>query len=219
MNILRDSHGHRSGVVMEGAMEIVEQALPDPPIEVKFEWLQQAMHYLNRFGITSATMATGSLADIELYGKDAGSRAADAANAHRVRRRRREPPPDAAVPGRSGERREAATMTPGSPPTWSNSFPMASPIRRCTRRGAQQTVCGVGQARLSIDDPLHRRRLGANGSGCLSGRGEGQRASRSALSHGTRRLPEPGGLPRFRQLSVIASMQPGFCCNAASWGR
>ncbi len=27
-NILRDSHGHRSGVVMEGAMEIVEQALP-----------------------------------------------------------------------------------------------------------------------------------------------------------------------------------------------
>ena len=68
-NILRDSHGHRSGVVMEGAMEIVEQALPDPPLEVKFEWLQQAMHYLNGFGITSATMATGSLADIELYGK------------------------------------------------------------------------------------------------------------------------------------------------------
>src|ERR1700722_8235312 len=68
-NILRDAHGHRSGVVMEGAMEIVEQALPDPPLDVKFEWLQQAMHYLNRFGITSATMATGSLADIELYGK------------------------------------------------------------------------------------------------------------------------------------------------------
>ena len=68
-NILRDSHGHRSGVVMEGAMEIVEQALPDPPLDVKFEWLQQAMHYLNSFGITSATMATGSLADIELYGK------------------------------------------------------------------------------------------------------------------------------------------------------
>lgn len=68
-NILRDSRGHRTGVVMEGAMELVEQALPDPPLDVKFEWLQQAMHYLNRFGITSATMATGSLADIELYGK------------------------------------------------------------------------------------------------------------------------------------------------------
>jgi predicted amidohydrolase YtcJ len=44
-NILRDARGHRSGVVMEGAMEIVEQALTDPPREVKFEWLRQAMHY------------------------------------------------------------------------------------------------------------------------------------------------------------------------------
>ncbi len=68
-NILRDSHGHRTGVVMEAAMELVEQALPDPSLEVKFEWLSQAMHYLNSFGITSATMATGNLADIELYGK------------------------------------------------------------------------------------------------------------------------------------------------------
>ena len=57
-NVLRDSHGHRTGVVMEGAMEIIEQALPDPPLEVKFEWLKQAMHYLNGFGITSATMAS-----------------------------------------------------------------------------------------------------------------------------------------------------------------
>src|SRR3984885_6792999 len=68
-NILRDSNGHRTGVVMEGAMEMVEQALPDPPLETRFEWLGQAMHYLNSFGITSATMATGSLADVELYGK------------------------------------------------------------------------------------------------------------------------------------------------------
>src|SRR5580698_11279811 len=57
-NVLRDSHGHRTGVVMEGAMEIIEQALPDPPLAVKLEWLKQAMHYLNGFGITSATMAT-----------------------------------------------------------------------------------------------------------------------------------------------------------------
>ncbi len=35
----------------------------------------------------------------------------------------------------------------------------------------------------------------AHGSGRLPGHGEDQRPSRSALSHGTRRLPEPGGCP------------------------
>jgi predicted amidohydrolase YtcJ len=131
-NILRDPQGHRSGVVMEGAMEIVEQALPDPPLEVKFEWLKNAMHYLNGFGITSATMATGSLADIELYGKmrDRGlltlrtrtAFGAVAVNHHLT-------PQFLADLDKARSNFHDSCVSA----TWSNSFPMGSRIRQCIR--------------------------------------------------------------------------------------
>jgi predicted amidohydrolase YtcJ len=74
-NIVRDASGHPSGVLLESAMEIVERAVfAAMPREQKLAWLHDASLYLNRFGITSVVNATGSLAEIELYGalRDSG---------------------------------------------------------------------------------------------------------------------------------------------------
>jgi predicted amidohydrolase YtcJ len=195
-NILRDAHGHPSGVVMEGAMEIVEQVLPDPPLEVKFEWLQQAMHYLNGFGITSATMATGSLADIELYGKmrDRGLRTlrtrtafgAVAVNHH-------------LTPQFLADLEKART-------TYHDSWVSANLVKffsdgltdppvymreelnklfvELDKRGYQLMTHSIGGLR-------------ANGPGRLPDSGKDQRTSRPALSDGTRQLLKPGGPASF----------------------
>jgi predicted amidohydrolase YtcJ len=66
--IVRDTGGRPTGVVREGAMRLVTQAMPSMPREEKLALLRDASHYLNRYGITSVANATGDLAEIELYG-------------------------------------------------------------------------------------------------------------------------------------------------------
>jgi predicted amidohydrolase YtcJ len=218
-NILRDSHGHPSGVVMEGAMEIVEQALPDPPLEVKFEWLQQAMHYLNGFGITSATMATGSLADIELYGKmrDRGlltlrtrtAFGAVAVNHHLT-------PQFLADLDKARTGYHDSWVSANLVKFFSDGLtdpPVYTPEElnnlfvELDKRGYQLMThsIGVDSARMVLD--AYQAAEKANGP----------RDRRFRMEHADYLNPED--LPRFRQLSVIASMQPGFCCNAGKLGR
>jgi predicted amidohydrolase YtcJ len=48
-------------------MLLIERSLPAQPLKEKMEWLREAGRYLNRYGITSVTNATGNLAEIELY--------------------------------------------------------------------------------------------------------------------------------------------------------
>jgi predicted amidohydrolase YtcJ len=216
--ILRDSNGHRSGVVMEGAMEIVEHALPDPPMEVKFEWLQQAMHYLSSFGITSATMATGSLADIELYGKmrDRGlltlrtrtAFGAVAVNHHLT-------PQFLAdlEKARSGYHDSwvAANLVKffsdglTDPPVYTQEE-LNKLFLELDKRGYQLMThsIGVDSARMVLNAYQ------------MAEKANGPRDRRFRMEHADYLNPED--LPRFRQLSVIASMQPGFCCNAGSLG-
>jgi predicted amidohydrolase YtcJ len=68
-NIVRDATGHPSGILLEAAMEVMERAIfAAIPRDEKLALLRDASHYLNRFGITSVVNATGSLAEIELYG-------------------------------------------------------------------------------------------------------------------------------------------------------
>lgn len=211
-NILRDSHGHRTGVVMEGAMEIVEQALPGVPMEVKFEWLQQAMHHLNSYGITSATMATGSLADIELYGKmrDRGlltlrtrtSFAAVAVNHHLTPQFL-----DDLEKARSGYHdswvsanlvkffSDGLTDPPVYTPAEFNKL-----VLELDKRGYQLMThsIGVDSARMVLDAYQ------------VAEKTNGPRDRRFRMEHADYLNLED--LPRFHQLSVIASMQPGFCC-------
>jgi predicted amidohydrolase YtcJ len=218
-NILRDAHGHRTGVVMEGAMEIVEQALPDPPLEVKFEWLQKAMRYLNGFGITSATMATGSLADIELYGKmrDRGlltlrtrtAFGAVAVNHHLTPQfladldKARSSYHDAWV---SANLVKFFSDGLTDPPVYTREE-LTKLFLELDKRGYQLMThsIGVDSARMVLD--AYQAAEKANGP----------RDRRFRMEHADYLNPED--IPRFRQLSVIASMQPSFCCSGGALGR
>jgi len=218
-NILRDAHGHRTGVVMEGAMEIIEHALPDPSLEVKFEWLRQAMRYLNGFGITSATMATGSLADIELYGKmrDRGlltlrtrtAFGAVAVNHHLT-------PQLLADLDKARSSYHDAWVSANLVKFFSDGLtdpPVYAPeelqklFAELDKRGYQLMThsIGIDSARMVLD--AYQAAEKANGP----------RDRRFRMEHADYLNPED--LPRFRQLSVIASMQPSFCCNGGALGR
>jgi predicted amidohydrolase YtcJ len=217
-NVLRDSHGHRTGVVMEGAMEIIEQALPDPPLEVKFEWLKQAMHYLNGFGITSATMATGSLPDIELYGKmrDRGlltlrtrtAFGAVAVNHHLT-------PQFLADLDKARSSYHDSWVSANLVKFFSDGLtdpPVYTPEElqklyvELDKRGYQLMThsIGVDSARMVLDAYQAAEKI------------NGPRDRRFRMEHADYLNPED--VARFRQLSVIANMQPGFCCNAGQLG-
>jgi predicted amidohydrolase YtcJ len=217
-NVLRDSHGHRTGVVMEGAMEIIEQALPDPPLEVKLEWLKQAMHYLNGFGITSATMATGSLADIELYGRmrDRGlltlrtrtAFGAVAVNHHLT-------PQFLADLDKARSNYHDSWVSANLVKFFSDGLtdpPVYTPEElqklyvELDKRGYQLMThsIGVDSARMVLDAYQAAEKI------------NGPRDRRFRMEHADYLNPED--VARFHQLSVIANMQPGFCCNAGQLG-
>ncbi len=65
--VLRDAQGEPTGVLREAAMEIMEQALPDPPLDEKLEIFCAGEKYLNSLGITSVVLATGGLKDLAAY--------------------------------------------------------------------------------------------------------------------------------------------------------
>jgi len=67
-NIIRDASGHPSGVLLEAAMAVMERALANQfSLEEKLALLRDGAHHLNSYGITSITNATGDLAEIQLY--------------------------------------------------------------------------------------------------------------------------------------------------------
>lgn len=65
--IVRDANRQPTGVLRETAMQLMDGVLSAQPLEEKLAWMKEASHYLNRFGITSVTNATGSLPEIQLY--------------------------------------------------------------------------------------------------------------------------------------------------------
>lgn len=65
--IVRDANRRPTGVLRETAMQLMEGVLSVVPLEEKLAWMRDASQYLNRFGITSVTNATGNLAEIQLY--------------------------------------------------------------------------------------------------------------------------------------------------------
>jgi hypothetical protein len=67
--VIRDASGHPSGVLLEAAMQLAARAVADRvPLEEKLAMVRAATRYLNSMGITSVVNATGDLAEIELYG-------------------------------------------------------------------------------------------------------------------------------------------------------
>ena len=66
--IVRDANRKPTGVFRESSMQLIERALPPQPMTEKMQWMREAALYLNRYGITSVTNATGSLKEIQVYG-------------------------------------------------------------------------------------------------------------------------------------------------------
>jgi predicted amidohydrolase YtcJ len=68
-NIIRDASGHPSGVLLEAAMAIMERALTKVfTQEEKLAFLRYASLHLSSYGVTSVVNATGNLEEIRLYG-------------------------------------------------------------------------------------------------------------------------------------------------------
>ena len=65
--IVRDGNGRPTGVFRESSMQMIERALPPLPMAEKMQWAREAALYLNRYGVTSVTNATGSLQEIQIY--------------------------------------------------------------------------------------------------------------------------------------------------------
>jgi predicted amidohydrolase YtcJ len=66
--VVRDRQGYPTGVLREAAMQLMERAVPTQPLNEKLSWMRNASRYLNRYGITSVTNATGNLAELALIG-------------------------------------------------------------------------------------------------------------------------------------------------------
>ena len=64
----RDPQGHPTGILREAAMQLMERALPAQPQSEKLAWMRDAVRYLNRYGITSVTNATGNSSELQLIG-------------------------------------------------------------------------------------------------------------------------------------------------------
>ncbi len=66
--VIRDASGHPGGVLLEAAQETAARMVEARiPLEDKLAMLRAGTQYLNRYGITSVVNATGNLAEIRLY--------------------------------------------------------------------------------------------------------------------------------------------------------
>jgi hypothetical protein len=66
--VIRDASGHPSGVLLEAAMQLAARAVAARlPVEEQLTMLEAASHYLNSFGITSVVNATGDLSELAMY--------------------------------------------------------------------------------------------------------------------------------------------------------
>jgi len=216
-NILRDASGHPSGLLLEGAMAIMERALqPLFPEEEKLKFLRDAAHHLNQFGITSVVNATGNLAEIQLYAalRDRGeltvrtrtSFGAVAVNHH-------------LTPEFLADLEKARTLyhddwvsanlvkffvdggTGLIPPLTYQPAEYKKLVLELDKRGFQIMTHAYrpDSTHLVVDTYDEAERV------------NGPRDRRFRIEHGDF-LPS-GDIPRVAKLQLITSMQPSFCCD------
>ena len=216
-NIIRDASGHPSGVLLEAAMAIMERALqPLFTEEQKLAFLRDASHHLNQYGITSVVNATGNLAEIQLYAalRDRGeltvrtrtSFGAVAVNHH-------------LTPDFLADLEKARTLyhddwvsanlvkffvdggTGLIPPLTYQASEYKKLVLELDKRGYQIMTHAYrpDSTDLVVDAYEEAERV------------NGRRDRRFRIEHGDF-LPA-ADIPRVKQLSVVTSMQPSFCCD------
>jgi predicted amidohydrolase YtcJ len=212
--VVRDANGHPTGVLREAAMQLVNRALPARPLDEELALLRDAVHYLNRYGITSIVNATGDLHEIELYGKlrDRGELTAHtrtafgavAVNHHLTPEfladldKARTTYHDEWVSANLVKFFSDGVGNP--PPMFYDPAEYKKLVLELDKRGYQIVTHAIGAGATHMVLDTYEALETANGV----------KDRRLRMEHLFAILPED--LPRFARLSVTAGMQPSFCC-------
>jgi predicted amidohydrolase YtcJ len=215
--VIRDASGHPSGVLLEAAMQLAARAVAvHVPLEEKLAMVQAATRYLNGLGITSVVNATGDLAEIELYGalRDRGTLTVrtrtsfgSVAVQHHL------------TPGFLADLERARQLyhddwvsanlvkffadggTGLIPPLVYTPHDYETLVMELDARGYQIMTHALRADSVHMILDTYERLEKVHG----------QRDRRLRIEHAD--LVDAVDLPRFAQLSVIADMQPSFCCG------
>jgi predicted amidohydrolase YtcJ len=215
--VIRDASGHPSGVLLEAAMQLAARAVAvRVPREEQLAMLQDATHYLNSLGITSVVNATGDLAELGLYGtlRDRGTltvRTRTSFGAVAVQHH--------LTPGFLADLEQARRLyhddwvsanlvkffadggTGLIPPLVYTAHDYETLVMELDSRGFQIMTHALRADSVHMILDTYERLEQAHGP----------RDRRLRIEHAD--LVDAVDLPRFARLSVIADMQPSFCCG------
>jgi predicted amidohydrolase YtcJ len=215
--VIRDASGHPSGVLLEAAMQLAARAVANRvPLEERLAMVQTATRYLNSFGITSVVNATGDLAELELYAalRDRGALTVrtrtsfgSVAVQHHL------------TPGFLSDLEHARALyhddwvsanlvkffadggTGLIPPLVYSAADYQALVMELDSRGYQIMTHALRADSVHMILDTYERLEQAHGP----------RDRRLRIEHAD--LVDAADLPRFARLSVIADMQPSFCCG------
>jgi predicted amidohydrolase YtcJ len=215
--VIRDASGHPSGVLLEAAMQLAARGVAlRVPLEERLAMVQTATRYLNSFGITSVVNASGDLAELELYAalRDRGTltvRTRTSFGSVAVRHH--------LTPGFVADLEHARQLyhddwvaanlvkffadggTGLIPPLVYTAREYETLVMELDSRGYQIMTHALRADSVHMILDTYERLEGAHGP----------RDRRLRIEHAD--LVDAADLPRFARLSVIADMQPSFCCG------
>ncbi len=215
--VIRDASGHPSGVLMEAGMQLAARAVAARvPEEQQLSMLEAASNYLNSLGITSVVNATGDLAELALYGtlRDRGTLTVrtrtsfgSVAVQHHLTPRfledlqhARELYHDDWVSANL-VKFFADGATGLIPPLVYTAHDYEALVMELDSRGYQIMTHALRADSVHMVLDTYERVEQAHGA----------RDRRLRIEHAD--LIDAVDLPRFAKLSVIADMQPSFCCS------
>jgi predicted amidohydrolase YtcJ len=214
--VIRDASGHATGVLLEAAMQIAGRAVAARiPADEQLAMLRDATRHLNSLGLTSIVNATGDLHELKLYAtlRDRGEltvRTRTAFGAVAVQHR--------LTPQFLAELEQARELyhddwvaanlvkffadggTGLIPPLVYSARDYETLVMELDRRGYQIMTHALRADSVRMILDTYQRLEQAHG----------RRDRRLRIEHAD--LIEATDMPRFAQLSVIAGMQPTFCC-------
>ena len=215
--VIRDASGHPSGVLLEAAMQLAARAVAARvPVEQQLTLLEAASHYLNSLGITSVVNATGDLAELALYGtlRDRGTLTVrtrtsfgSVAVQHHLTPRFLEDLEHARQlyhddwVSANLVKFFADGATGLIPPLVYNAHDYETLVMELDSRGYQIMTHALRADSVHMVLDTYERLEQAHGA----------RDRRLRIEHAD--LIDAVDLPRFAKLSVIADMQPSFCCG------
>jgi predicted amidohydrolase YtcJ len=214
--VIRDASGHATGVLLEAAMQIAGRAVAARiSAEDQLAMLRDATRHLNSLGITSIVNATGDLAELKLYAalRDRGEltvRTRTAFGAVAVQHR--------LTPQFLAELEQARGLyhddwvaanlvkffadggTGLVPPLVYSAQDYETLVMDLDQRGYQIMTHALRADSVHMILDTYQRLEQAHG----------RRDRRLRIEHAD--LIDANDMPRFAELSVIADMQPAFCC-------